>query len=465
MSTLGLALDDAGLALARDGELVSIADSIVDAGREAPEQLGHPARSRSRIAPTALSSRHWADLARGGTATPASRRVACAELGERLRSAGGDPPDVVQVAVPAAFGPGALSQVLAVCRAAALPVTAFVDAAALAVAALGLRGTVVVLELGLHHAAATRVEAGAGEARRRAALVRTRGGRLSLHEAWLQLVSEAMVLRTRFDPLHEAATEQRLYDLLPAAAAAAGDTGSATLALPVAGATVEVTLSRDQFAARAEPLYRDFIDMLHELRPAGAPVLLLADAAVAELPGLREALAEFAGCELLAMSPGLAARAASLLPPAEACGEAGQVPLLRGVAPRDAPLAGGVSARVALGRDDAAADSPTHLLWGGRAVPLPARADAALEIGRAPAGAGLTLPEGMAGVSRLHCTLRAEAGRVVLVDHSRHGTWVNGERVAGRARLRAGDRLRIGEPGVQLELIAVGGGHGEAPQG
>jgi pSer/pThr/pTyr-binding forkhead associated (FHA) protein len=68
-------------------------------------------------------------------------------------------------------------------------------------------------------------------------------------------------------------------------------------------------------------------------------------------------------------------------------------------------------------------------------------------------------------VSRLHCTLRAEAGRVVLVDHSRHGTWVNGERVAGRARLRAGDRLRIGEPGVQLELIAVGGGHGEAPQG
>ena len=104
----------------------------------------------------------------------------------------------------------------------------------------------------------------------------------------------------------------------PRAAAVAGDTGSATLALPVAGATVEVTLSRDQFAARAEPLYRDFIDMLHELRPAGAPVLLLADAAVAELPGLREALAEFAGCELLAMSPGLAARAASLLPPAAA---------------------------------------------------------------------------------------------------------------------------------------------------
>jgi len=30
------------------------------------------------------------------------------------------------------------------------------------------------------------------------------------------------------------------------------------------------------------------------------------------------------------------------------------------------------------------------------------------------------------------------------------------ERVVGRAPLRAGDRLRIGSPGVAIELIAVG---------
>ena len=64
----------------------------------------------------------------------------------------------------------------------------------------------------------------------------------------------------------------------------------------------------------------------------------------------------------------------------------------------------------------------------------------------------------------IDCTLRDEDGAIVLVDHSRHGTFVNGERVAGRARLRAGDRLRIGDPGVELALIAVGAGHG-APQG
>jgi pSer/pThr/pTyr-binding forkhead associated (FHA) protein len=101
------------------------------------------------------------------------------------------------------------------------------------------------------------------------------------------------------------------------------------------------------------------------------------------------------------------------------------------------------------------------LLWSGRALPL---AGTALEIGREPAASGIVLGEGLAGVSRLHCTLRDEDGAIVLVDHSRHGTFVNGERVAGRARLRAGDRLRIGDPGVELALIAVGAGHG-APQG
>ena len=51
---------------------------------------------------------------------------------------------------------------------------------------------------------------------------------------------------------------------------------------------------------------------------------------------------------------------------------------------------------------------------------------------------------------------------VVLVDHSRYGTWVNEERVAGRARLHAGARVRIGEPGIELALISVGGGGAQA---
>jgi pSer/pThr/pTyr-binding forkhead associated (FHA) protein len=45
---------------------------------------------------------------------------------------------------------------------------------------------------------------------------------------------------------------------------------------------------------------------------------------------------------------------------------------------------------------------------------------------------------------------------LVLIDHSTFGTFVNGERVQERARIHAGDRVRLGDPGVELALIAVG---------
>jgi pSer/pThr/pTyr-binding forkhead associated (FHA) protein len=42
---------------------------------------------------------------------------------------------------------------------------------------------------------------------------------------------------------------------------------------------------------------------------------------------------------------------------------------------------------------------------------------------------------------------------VWLEDHSTYGTFVNDEKVSGRIELRAGDRLRIGSPGVECELV------------
>jgi pSer/pThr/pTyr-binding forkhead associated (FHA) protein len=53
-------------------------------------------------------------------------------------------------------------------------------------------------------------------------------------------------------------------------------------------------------------------------------------------------------------------------------------------------------------------------------------------------------------VSRLHCRLEAAADGLHVIDlSSTNGTWVNGKRV-GRARLIAGDRLRVGR--VELNV-------------
>lgn len=68
-----------------------------------------------------------------------------------------------------------------------------------------------------------------------------------------------------------------------------------------------------------------------------------------------------------------------------------------------------------------------------------------LSVGRAESN-GVPLPWDTE-VSRLHAELERIAGEWTLVDDglSRNGTYVNGTRVSGRARLRDGDVIRIGQ--------------------
>jgi DNA-binding CsgD family transcriptional regulator len=67
-----------------------------------------------------------------------------------------------------------------------------------------------------------------------------------------------------------------------------------------------------------------------------------------------------------------------------------------------------------------------------------------LSVGRAESN-GVPLPWD-SEVSRLHAELERIAGEWTVVDDglSRNGTYVNGARISGRARLRDGDTIRIG---------------------
>ena len=67
-------------------------------------------------------------------------------------------------------------------------------------------------------------------------------------------------------------------------------------------------------------------------------------------------------------------------------------------------------------------------------------------------GAGSRRP---CGLSREHCQLLRIGSEAVVEDLSTYGTWLNGERVRRRSRLRVGDVLRLGVPGVELALLAV----------
>jgi hypothetical protein len=169
---------------------------------------------------------------------------------------------------------------------------------------------------------------------------------------------------------------------------------------------------------------------------------------------MRQLLEQLVGCELVSVPDGFAAVAASLLDlPEPLAAAADSVRMLRRL-PLQPPGTTSLPAsiiREELGERRSGGPAPSHVLLDGRAYSINTEP---LVVGRTLGT--VQLPDGLAGVSRRHCTFVREGEDLVLLDHSTFGTFVNGERVHERVRVYAGDRVRLGEPGVELALIAVG---------
>jgi pSer/pThr/pTyr-binding forkhead associated (FHA) protein len=76
----------------------------------------------------------------------------------------------------------------------------------------------------------------------------------------------------------------------------------------------------------------------------------------------------------------------------------------------------------------------------------------ALVLGRQAADLVIEDPQ----VSRRHASVRPAGDTLEVEDHgSRNGTWVNGARVDGTARLAPGDRVRVGDTTFEVEGPAV----------
>jgi hypothetical protein len=448
---LAIELNDRDVSLARDGVVLASSPSVIFDGSGA-EPAGTNAWHALRRQPTTTSTRHLSQVASQASASTRVLALVAAELSQHLAKNPPLPEERIWISVPMRVDANGLGNVLGIAQRLGLTVDGFVDSAAVTVASLKAGRNSIVLEVGLHHAAATSVET-SGQARRRRAVISEQGGLVELYHAWLAFISTAMVKRTRFDPFTNADTEQQLFDALPALTRQAAETGSTTAAVSNGDNRFEVSLTRDQFAEAAQPFYRELIRLLHALRPAGADVTLIVPEAVAALPGLRELFQQFVGCELICVPEGFAAAATSLLDLPEANSDE-PVRLLRRLPLRVQSALNEGLAREVLGGASAGVGAPSHVLFEGRALSL---SGTSLVVGRAPGSAqALSLPDGLAGVSRRHCTFVRDGNELVLIDHSNYGTFVNGERVSERVRIHVGDKVRLGEPGVELSLIAIG---------
>ncbi len=454
---LALSLIDSGLVLARsrDGAAAELLDEApgIAVLEENATLTGAAATERVRLRPLLAQTNFWrtlsiAPLTRPSALARTSADIAFAQAQALLNAHRGER---VLLAVPVGLTREQLGLLVGVINETGVSVAGLVDAALAACSLTDAPARVLHLELELQQATLSVLDhsAAASALKRTRYEIAPRRGWMSLQQAWLQLIAEQFVRKTRFDPLHEAASEQRLLDQLPGWLASLRDAPHATLSMQFRDRALEIDMERAQFIAAAEAHYNDWVRLVQSARVAGLPVEVRVSSRLAALPGFMEQLSTLRDCALHVLPHGAAAFGAllhqsSIERSAEALALITQLPVQR------AELEG-VSA---LDDETPAPLRPTHVLFQGRAWRID---EQPLVVGWAVNGdaRALHLPSAAPGLSRQHCTLVRRNGAVLIEDHSTYGSFVNEERVVGRSVLQVGDRVRLGAPGVSFEMIQL----------
>ena len=441
----GLHFDHHTLSIARDGELIANEPLAVETV-SSEARFGRVALAVARGRPDEVSLNHWREL---GRSEHAARHVAW-EVHAHLQALGINERIEAVVAVPADLDTTALVSLRGALSAAGVDARDFPDAATLTAAAMSDREHYVVLEAGWRSATATRV-VGGPECVFEESFVSERANLLDVYDLWLGAVAAVLVKNTRFDPLLNLDSEQRLFADLPSLAARAAVEGKVEAAVDSEGSRFAVPVESNLFADAAQAFYRELARLTRSARIAGEGTALILPAESRRWPGFLPRLLELEQDGLIIAPAGIAAVAASLQST-----DAAQAPRLRRriAHVKDHALAGEVEYVASASTSAARALPVTHILYGGDSMRFP---EGGLSIGTEEDSNSphITLPRAAAGVSRRHCSLRREGERTMLIDHSRFGTWVNGARVRERAAVRPGDRVRVGTPGVEFTLISA----------
>ncbi len=319
---LALELNDLGVRVAGEPALDGLEPSPGWAVFE-PDgiRVGAEAAERIRLNPRLAHRQIWAELDLEPLPRPFPRGLSTADLayshlrsvfdevdrrlGRRATEVGGR-----LLVAPGSFSVGQLGLALGIAESLERPFTGVVDSAVAAASTLGGECVLLDLELGRAVASELAVARRGGSSRlvRRRVRSQQGAGWNALLDLWARSVGRAFVTTTRFDPLHAAASEQRLYLRLPEWLAVLAGRESMEASMRAGDREHRIVLTRGQLAAAAEPVYAGIVELARSLAGPGgevvAPVVL--SHRLRDAPGLIERLeaAGFAAPAVLA--PGAA---------------------------------------------------------------------------------------------------------------------------------------------------------------
>lgn len=432
--------------------IIELNDSEIRAGRDAKIILrspgyavvkkdrlytGNDALRLAYLNPRETYNRFWDKLNQDALQTPAPNYrhhadLAYAHLMAIYAQCG--KPGEVMFAVPGGYTRDKLALLLGIAGACPFQAVGMVDSAVAAAAAVVDRGQYQHLDIHLHHALVTQLDADQQITRTKVEVLDDTG-LTRIYTAVSALIADLFIEQSRFDPHHHAVTEQALYDQLPQCLQTLQHGDEVLFEIHYKNTTHQARLHREQLLARLQPIYEKILQRLAPNR-----TLLLGDRVYA-LPGLTELLPDtrvlaaetvFKGCtehQAHIRSKGPALNFITALPVTER-------PSVTAVRAAQPVPAGGTDGQPRV----------THILSDHQAWPL-SRNNIYLYAG------------GAVTASRQDdslCQLAAdEAGQVIITAGDSHAVYLNGSQVHGSTAVQPGDKLGFSATDAAFTFIRV----------
>ncbi len=256
-------------------------------------EVGSAALNRARLNPRQVNHQFWHRLStdRLPESTPFARHYAdLAFLHLQHLSQYLQVPARVIFSVPSSYSSEQLSLLTGIARACEFQVVGLVDSAVAAASACELPADLTcVVDMQLQQTDIVTLSVRDGSiCRQRVDSINP--GLIDIHEKWMQLFADAFIDQCRFDPLHDAATEQALMLKLADWFTAIRNCEEVLLELTSSGQRVQARLQSAQAIEQVMPLYQNLKWTVDQTLPGTSHVNLLVSEEIASLPGLDKCL-------------------------------------------------------------------------------------------------------------------------------------------------------------------------------
>ncbi|MBV1878097.1 MAG: hypothetical protein KUG79_10690 [Pseudomonadales bacterium] len=444
-------INDAGITLAIDGihKTTSPGYAVLD---EDKLLLGKQAATNARLLPSWTNNRFWHQLNSDPIANSTSNIRHHADLAfghlEMLWQQISSHADEVVISVPSWYNRTQLGLLLGMTKEAAIPVSALVDSALIAVAEQNHLVDSLYLDISLHQISLTQLSLDG--AQQNSTLRQTQChkvvdfGLFTLWDRWANIVAQQFIQSSRYDPMHQATSEQQLYNQVPNWVENLNREGSKDFNLNIDNVSHNATISATQLLPPCESIYPAIIQSIRRLMTGNTTLFI--SHRFQGFPGLADSLALIPGLNIQYLDYNSAIQAATTHWD-NLSNAAGNVSLINAL-PISRPVAKSTSEPTLQPRhqqtqsSQSAEITASHLLLGHRAYPI----NKILQIQSIANG---TLEQGN---ENPQFTLYRRGENLLLETHIKD-IRLNSNLYEGESTLQPGDEISIA--GHSAVLIAV----------